>query len=285
MTQVFDHRICDLGEGPLWHPLRNQLFWFDILNCKLLTQENGAAREYLFDEIASAAGWIDDNTLLVASETQFLKLNLTTGEQTTVAPLDAENTQTRSNDGRADPLGGFWIGTMGKAAQHQAGAIYRLYKGEIRKVFDKITISNAICFDHAGRFAHFADTGLGQVFKVALDASGWPIGTPDVFLDFTADGLNPDGAVMDADGVLWVAQWGASRVAAYAPDGTFLRAVSVDAPHSSCPAFGGADLRTMFCTTALQGMDDAARLAHPDAGKVFAALDVAQGRAEYRVVL
>lgn len=285
MAQIYDNRACDLGEGALWHPLRQQLFWFDILNRKLLTQENGAAREYVFEEMASAAGWVDAETLLIATETRFLRLDLATGRQTTLAPLDAENPVTRSNDGRADPLGGFWIGTMGKSAQHQAGAIYRLYKGEIRKLFDKITISNSICFAPDGRFAHFSDTALGQVYKVALDTNGWPVGAPEVFIDFTKDGLNPDGAVMDADGNLWVAQWGAGRVAGYAPDGAFLRAVSVGGPHSSCPAFGGADLRTLFCTTALQDMVAAARAAHPDAGKVFAAVNVAQGRAEYQVRL
>ena len=282
---IFDPRICDLGEGALWHPLRQQFFWFDILNGKLLTQENGMAREYLFSEMASAAGWIDENTLLIATERRLLTLDLTTGGQTDVAPLEADNPVTRSNDGRADPFGGFWIGTMGKSAQYQAGAIYRLYKGEIRRLFDKISISNAICFAVDGSFAHFADTTLGQVFKVALDADGWPKGKPEVFLDFTEQGINPDGAVIDAQGVFWVAQWGAGRVAAYAPDGTFLRAVDMGGPHCSCPAFGGADLTTLFCTTALQGMDDMARQNNPDAGKVFVAHNIATGQAEHQVIL
>ena len=178
-----------------------------------------------------------------------------------------------------------FIGAMGKSAQFQAGAIYRLYRGEIRKIFDKITISNSICFAPDGSFAHFSDTALGQVFKVALDAQGWPIGQPQIFLDLTKDGLNPDGAVLDASGVFWVAQWGAGRVAAYAPDGSFLRSVAVGGPHSSCPAFGGADLTTLYCTTALQDMDAAARAQFPDAGKVFALPHIAQGQAEHQVIL
>jgi sugar lactone lactonase YvrE len=94
--------------------------------------------------------------------------------------------------------------------------------------------------------------------RVALDADGWPAGEPELFLDLSADALNPDGAVIDADGTTWIAQWGASRVAAYAPDGSFLRAVEFPAPHTSCPAFGGPDLTTLFCTSARQGMDAAA---------------------------
>jgi sugar lactone lactonase YvrE len=281
---IYDNRPCDLGEGAFWHPTRGQFFWFDILNRKLQTQENGP-REYLFSEMASAAGWLDHDTLLVATERRFLQLDLITGAQTDVMPLEADNPVTRSNDGRADPKGGFWIGTMGKSAQFQAGSIYRLYHGEIRKVFDKITISNSICFAPDGTFAHFSDTALGQVFKVALDSQGWPVGQPQVFLDLTKDGLNPDGAVLDASGLFWVAQWGAGRVAAYAPDGSFVRAVDVGGPHASCPAFGGADLTTLFCTTALQDMDDTARAAHPDAGKVFSLPQIAKGQAEHQVIL
>ena len=133
--------------------------------------------------------------------------------------------------------------------------------------------------------AQFSDTVTGKVFRVALDADGWPTGQPQVFLDLTSQGLWPDGSVIDAGGVTWLAQWGAGRVAAYAPDGQFLRAVPVGAPHSSCPAFGGAGLTTLFCTTAREGLDAAALAQHPDSGRVFAVADVAQGRAEPRVIL
>ncbi len=282
---IHDHRICDLGEGPLWHPLRDQLFWFDILNNKLLSQDALGPQEWTFDRRASAAGWINATELLVATETGLIRLNVETGAQTAVAAVEADQPNTRSNDGRADPSGGFWFGTMGKQAQPGAGSIYRYYRGEVRRLFKGITISNAICFPPEGTFAYFSDTALGRVMRVALDAEGWPKEQPETFLDLTADGLNPDGAVVDATGVIWLAQWGAGRVAAYAPDGGFIRAVPVDAPHSSCPAFGGAGLGTLYCTTALQDMDAAARAAYPNAGKVFAIEEVATGQREHMVIL
>lgn len=282
---IHDHRACELGEGPLWHPIREQLFWFDILNNKLLSQDATGPREWRFDRRASAAGWISQSELLVATETGLIRLDLETGTQTDLASVEADQPDTRSNDGRADPQGGFWFGTMGKTAAFEAGAIYRYYRGEIRKLFNRITISNSICFPPFGQFAHFSDTALGRVMRVSLDADGWPVGQPETFLDLTAEGLHPDGAVVDADGVLWLAQWGAGRVAAYAPDASFLRAVAVGGPHSSCPAFGGPDLTTLFCTTALQDMDAAARATYPDAGKVFAVEGVAKGQREHMVIL
>jgi sugar lactone lactonase YvrE len=282
---IFDARPCDLGEGPLWHPTRGQLFWFDILNKRLMTRTDAGPEHWQFDEMVSAAGWTGPDSLLIASESRLFSLDLVTGAQTTLAMIEAENPLTRSNDGRADRQGGFWIGTMGKRGGDDPGkgAIYRWYRGELRRLYPGITIPNAICFAPDGRTAHFADTVTGKVMRVALDSDGWPKGTPEVFLDLTAEGLHPDGAVIDAAGTLWLAQWGSARVAAYAMDGTFLRAVGFDAPHTSCPAIGSDG--TLYCTTALQGMDASARAAHPNAGKTFAAPAIAQGIPEPQVIL
>ena len=279
---IFDDRPCDLGEGPLWHPGRGQLFWFDILGRRLMTRMGEEQQEWRFPEIVSAAGWVDQNELLIASETRLFRLHLETGAAETVTPLDSDTSSTRSNDGRADPQGGFWIGTMGKNAEAGAGAIWRYYRGTLRKLFDKITISNSICFPPDGRTAQFSDTVTGRVMRVALDSDGWPKGEPEVFLDLSAEGLNPDGAVVDANGLTWLAEWGSARVSAYGRDGRRVHHVSFDAPHTSCPAFGGD---TLYCTTALQGMDTAARAAFPHAGKTFMAKGVAKGQTEHQVIL
>jgi sugar lactone lactonase YvrE len=143
---IYDETPCELGEGPLWHPSRGQLFWFDILGRCLLTREGGRRRSWQFDEHVSAAGWVSDTQLLVASETRLLTVDLDTDRREDVAPLEADDPRTRSNDGRADPWGGFWIGTMGKQAEPGLGAIYRLYRGELRRMFHPVTIPNAICF-------------------------------------------------------------------------------------------------------------------------------------------
>ncbi|MDZ4096360.1 MAG: SMP-30/gluconolactonase/LRE family protein, partial [Paracoccaceae bacterium] len=166
MIKVFDDRRCELGEGALWHPICEQLFWFDIIGKRLLTRSATGAQEWQFGEHVSAAGWIDRNTLLIASESALSRFTLSTGASVLVCPLEADNPKTRSNDGRADPQGGFWIGTMGKAAEPGAGAIYRYYKNELRCLFSKITISNAICFTENGKTAHFCDTATARVMRV-----------------------------------------------------------------------------------------------------------------------
>ncbi|MGQ0565359.1 MAG: SMP-30/gluconolactonase/LRE family protein [Gemmobacter sp.] len=279
---IFDTRACQLGEGPLWHPVREQLFWFDITGRRLLTRKGDSLQEWHFAEMVSAAGWTGPDGLFIASETGLFKFDIEFGTRTPVCELEAGNADTRSNDGRADPQGGFWIGTMSKQETRGAGGIYRWYRGELRCLYPRISIPNAICFAPDGRTAHFADTVTGQVMRVALDAQGWPQGAPEVHLDLRAEGLNPDGAVVDAEGRLWLAEWGAARVACYAPDGSRVMTMAFPAPHTSCPAFGGS---TLYCTTALHHMSDAARAAHPDAGCTFAATNVAQGQSEHRVIL
>ena len=140
-STIFDATACELGEGPFWHPERQQFFWCDILGRKLLTRTSNKTQCWNFPGHVSALGWTDNDHLLIASETALHLFDLTTGQTEEIAPLEADNPATRSNDGRADPQGGFWIGTMGKRAEANAGAIYRYYRGEVRTLYPDITIS------------------------------------------------------------------------------------------------------------------------------------------------
>ena len=285
VAQPFDSQPCMLGEGPLWHPALGALFWFDILAGTLFMRSAETRRRWTFDQMVSAAGWVDEDTLLVAGERALMRFSIASGQRQDLMPLEADSPQTRSNDGRADPWGGFWIGTMGKQAQQGAGAIYRFNGGVLRRLFSGITIPNAIAFAPDRGFATFADTVTGRVMRVALDpADGSPMGEPEVFLDLSRQGLNPDGAVFDAQGRFWLAQWGASRVACYGQDGAFLSEVKVPTPHASCPAFGGDDLQTLFVTTAQQGLA-ASDAAFGQAGQTFSARVAARGQREHQVVL
>lgn len=287
---IFDDTVCELGEGALWHPERQALFWFDILHKRLHMKGAGGLRVWDMPDMTSAAAMLPDGDLLLASETGLWRFNPDDpdAKRVLITPLDADDSGTRSNDGRADRQGGFWIGTMGKRGPQDVrrGAIWRYYKGELRKIFAKFTIPNAICFSPDGSAAYFTDTPTQLVWRVALGADGWPKAVPETFLDLTTQGLFPDGAVVAADGTFWNAQWGAGRVAVYAPDGSFLRAVEFDgSAQTSCPAFGGPDLATLYCTTALEGMDAAARAANPNAGKTLAALAAGKGLAEPVVII
>ncbi len=283
---VFDDTPCMLGEGPLWHPERDQLFWFDVIGKSLVTRAGGKSASWRFDVHVSAAGWIDREELLIASEAALFAFDLRTGRQEPICPLEADNPVTRSNDGRADPWGGFWIGTMGKNAEPGAGAIYRFYRGELRRLFAPLTIPNAISFTPDRSCAFYADTPTGRIWRQPLaQADGWPEGEAALFLDLKAEGLRPDGAVVDLEGCMWNAQYGAGRVARYAMDGHLLSTVDLPARNTTCPAFGGPGLSTLYVTSALQGVSASQRSAQASAGMTFAIESPVAGQAEHRVLI
>lgn len=267
---VFDDTVCELGEGPLWHPINQQLLWFDILTkrlfCKGLTDTS--AQQWQFDEHVSAAGWVDSEHLLIASETALFKFNLRTAAQQHLCDLEADKPDNRSNDGRADPWGGFWIGTMGKQNQPQAGAIYRYYQGQLKQLKSQITITNAICFSADKRFVYYTDTAEQIVWRQTLDEQGWPINEACAFLDLREQDLNPDGAIIDQQGNMWVAQWDAARVAQYSANGEYLSAVDLPTDHISCPAFGGPGMQKLFVTSSKAWLSKAKAASQP-AGKTF----------------
>lgn len=277
----YDTRICELGEGPIWHPERGQFFWFDILGRRLLSRDGDGPQEWRFDRMASAAGWVDRDRLLIGTETGLALMDLRDASLRDIAPIEADDADTRSNDGRADRQGGFWIGTMGKAAQQGRGAIYRFHRGEVRKLVEGITIPNAICFSPDGRTAHYADTRQAKVWRLALDSDGWPVGEPRPWLDLRPLGLSPDGAVIDSEGAFCVACWGAGRVVRFAPDGKKLDEIAVGGAHSSCPAFGAEDMRDLLVTTACEGIDDP----DPAQGLPYLTRAATPGLPEPRVIL
>ena len=282
--QVFDDTYCELGEGAFWHPERQSFLWFDILDRRLHERSPDGRHEWEMPELTSALGWVGGNLVVLSTETGLTLFDLETGQRALLAAIDPDPA-TRSNDGRADPWGGFWHSTMGKNAEKGAGGIWRWYRGALRQLRDGLTIPNSICFDQPRKRAYFSDTDRKMLWVWTLDDQGWPVGEPQPFIDFSRDGLNPDGAVTDGEGRLWIAQWGAGRVACHDTDGRFLSAVDVGATQTSCPVFGGPDLTAMMVTTAWEGMDAAARAADPQAGCCFVVQTRAQGLAAPRVIL
>jgi len=275
---------CSLGEGPLWHPQRERLYWFDIPVGRLHTCNHlgGQHHQWDFGEPASAAGWIDTDTLLVATASGLQRFNLLTGEWTTVIGLESDNAVTRSNDGRIGPDGSFWIGTMALDGSPREGAYYRYHNGKMDCLAPKVSIPNATCFSPDGRTAYLADTRKQVIWSWPLDELGNPQGEKRVHINLREQNLNPDGAVCDAQGYLWNAQWGAWRIARYAPDGSLDKVIELPVSQPTCPAFGGPDLKTLFITSASEGLSEKDLEKQPDAGMVMAMeLDIA-GLPEHR---
>lgn len=278
---IHDDRTTLLGEGPLWHPERHELWWCDILGRRV----HGPGRSHATTDMPSAMGWIDRGTVLLAQRGALLTLDLDSGATDHVAPLDADRPDLRSNDGRADPWGGFWVGTMGIEAEPRAGNYWRYYRGETRRLWGGVGIPNATCF-HPSGFAVWCDTQMGIAWRQDLDdAHGWPKGDPTPFVDLSGQGRNIDGAVFDAEGTLWAAMWGEGAVVGFREGGREVGRFEFPARQTSCPALGGEGLSTLFCTSASIGLAQPLAAREPDQGRTFALPTGLKGLPEHRVIL
>jgi len=288
IADVFLDIPYELGEGPLWHDERGELFWCSILAGELhaCNADGNNHRTWSFGEAVSAAAVVDRRNLLVATASGLMRFDIDSGVSEGVCAFPESGTPVRSNDGRAGPGGAFWISTMGRKAEPGAGALYRFSGDTLTVKRNGMTIPNATCFSPDGAWGYFSDMSIQAILRWRLDPdTGDTIGEPGMFIDLKPEQLMPDGAVADSEGCIWNAQWGAGRVARYDPNGRFVEAVTVPAAQVTCPAFGGADMKTLFVTSAWEGMSAAARRADPLAGAVFAVEVPVAGRPEFRVDL
>jgi len=287
-TRTLSDWHCHLGEGCTYDAATDTAWWFDILERTLFQADraSGMVSSHALPLMASVLAFIDDQRQLLATENGLYVRDVADGRLTLHMPLEADNAATRSNDGRVHPCGALWIGTMGRSAEKGAGAIYRFYRGELRQLYAGITIPNAICFSPDGATAYFTDSSQGILHRVAIDpANALPTGNPETLYDNSGGVGSLDGAVVDAEGLIWNARWGGSCIDAYTPEGDRVRTVRIPAKQPSCPVFVGRNFDRLLVTTAWEGMDERARAADPHHGQTFV-LDVgARGRPEPRVRL
>jgi sugar lactone lactonase len=284
---ILSEARCHLGEGATYDAARGTAWWFDILDRRLFEADiaRGTVRIHALPVMGSALGLLADGRQVVASEEGVHLRDPADGRLALLHPAEHGPVPRRSNDGRVHPAGTFWFSMMGRHAEAGAGAIYALHAGTVHRLFPALSIPNAICFSADGSTGFFADTARHVLFRVTLDpATGLPADAP-VPIHRHEGGGGLDGATIDAEGLIWIARWGGSRVDCFTPAGERVRSVAVPALQASCPVFVGADLDRLLVTSAWEHMDAQARAADPHGGKTFLVDPGARGRPEPRVRL
>ncbi len=268
------HETChELAEGPVAHPERSSILWFDIPHGLLYERpfSGGTVRQHALGVMASVAALVDRRRILIATERDLRLYDLDSRDSRAIHPFITDHPHLRSNDGRVHPSGALWISSMGKQAEPEQGAIWWFREGELRLLFERITIGNAICFGNGGRIAYFADSASRTIWRVTTDPeTGLPTGDPAVFKRFADSEGEPDGAIVDADGRLWSAAWGAAAVYVWNVDATLFDYHRLPVSQPTCPAFFGENLDAVVVTSAYQNLAADARLsAEPLAGALF----------------
>jgi len=265
-----------LGEGLVWHAGR--WWWTDIEASTLFAWRQGTAVPSfcrLPDRLGSFAHCRSGRVLLglakrlaVASLSDELELT----QLQTLAPVDAAEPRTRINDGRTDRSGNFVFGTMNEAKEKRAIASFYQFSqrhGLRRLALPAVAIANSICFSVDGRTMYFCDSLAQRIQQCDYDAETAQVDNVRTFTQMDRKDAWPDGSVIDAEGCLWNAQWGAGRVARYDPAGQLMGVLSAPAAHTSCPAIGGEDMDLLMLTTARTELSREALAAQPLSGSLF----------------
>ena len=278
-----------VGESAIWHEVESALYWVDIegLTVNRLHAASGKFSSWKMGSNPSALAIDDNNVLVVATRERLLRLNTTDGAETPIADAPYDTSKVRFNDGRVDPAGRFWIGTMYEPRDQPAAEMYVLDRDNLRCAWrGGMTNSNGLAWSLDGRTMFHADTTTHRIDCYDFDVATGEHSNRRTILTFPTDktapdyGGRPDGATIDSEGMYWVAMFEGGRVLRISPTGEILREIKlpVRCPTSVC--FGGPDLRTLYITSASHGRSSEEIAQYPHTGKVLSVrLDVA-GREE-----
>jgi sugar lactone lactonase YvrE len=262
--------LVEHAEGPFWDG--KQLGWVDILAGRLwLARDSGSALadERCFDigrplgaaVPAQGGGW------LLAAGVGFAYL-APDGTLRELADSKNDPQRIRMNDGKCDPAGRFWAGTMAYDQTPGAGALYRLdLDGSLDTVLSGVTISNGLGWSPDHSIVYYIDSGTGGVDAFDYDQRDGSIHNRRALVRIPNEEGMPDGMAVDDEGCLWVALWGGSAVRRYDPLGRHIGTVKVPASHTSSCCFGAGT--TLFITTSRLDLSPERLAAEPDAGRVF----------------
>ncbi len=263
-----------VGEGVTWDARTQHVWWTDIQKSKLYKLHFKSRNLIVYDlpeRLGSFGLTTDPDCLVCAFAGGFYLLWPASNERKLLASIEADIEGTRMNDGRLDPAGRFWAGTMVEDPSKAAGAkgaIYSLEDGVVERRDGGFSISNGMAWNKAGTRMYFADSPQQTIWIYDFDGAAGTIDNRQIFAK-TAKGAYPDGAIVDSNDNYWSAQWGSGAVVCYSPDGTVLDTLQTEAPQVACAAFGGPESNILFVTSATEDMSADTQARHPKSGHMF----------------
>ncbi|UTF59112.1 SMP-30/gluconolactonase/LRE family protein [Gilvimarinus sp. DA14] len=265
---------CELGEGVLWDDIEQRLWWTDILDQCLYSAaiDGGELKRWPAPEAITAFGFTSELGQLICSFASGIGYFWPATGQRQWLARPALQGAARFNDGRVDPWGNFWAGTLSPGAQK--AKLYR-YDGRLSEERVGLEIANGLCWSPDGKRAYHADSPRREIHEFTL--CGGHLGRGRLFAR-TPEGVFPDGACTDAAGNLWSAQWGGAQVVCYSNTGAVIATLELPVSQPSCVAFGGPQLHHLVVTSAWENMTQTERKREPRAGNVFVYRTPFQGR-------
>lgn len=278
---------AQLGEGPVWCPREQVLYWVDSMAPAMhrFDPASGAVKAWAMPDLIGSFALREKGGAILALRKGFYEFDFARGDVRTIAEPEA-GSENRFNDGKVDRRGRFWAGSMHFAGlpRQPKGSLYRLDPGlsPPRKMETGIRTSNGIGWSPDNRTMYYTDTRAQAIWAYDFDLESGQIRNRRTLAHVPGTTGSPDGLTVDADGFIWSVNWGGSRIVRYAPDGQIERSVMLPVTRPTSCSFGGVDLRTLYVTSARDGLDDAQLAKEPLAGAIFAFEPGMQGLPEPR---
>ena len=255
------HQHARLGEGALWYAPAQELYWLDITGQCVFIYDPSTGNNRSID-IGRDVGTLvprKSGGLILAVKGGFASLDLDTEEVEDIALLEENLPNNRMNDGKCDPAGRFWAGSMAYDLTEGAGSLYCMDTDlTVRQVLSDVTLSNGLVWSQDEKTFYFIDSGTSQIAAYDYDKSTGDISNRRVVVDISDEEGLLDGMSIDENDNLWVAVYGAGDIRCWDPsDGQLLAKVEIpDAKLTTSCAFGGLELNELYITTASDGLTE-----------------------------
>jgi sugar lactone lactonase YvrE len=269
-----------LGESPFWHPREQRLYWCDIAG-RAVYRSDAAGAEFTrweFDCEPGSCAPLLDGGLIVALRDGLWRFDTATGQRTLLAAVPYDAAHERFNEGKCDPQGRFWVGTIYEPRHPPRAALYCYDQGLLQRKVQGLTTANGLAWSPDGRTMYWSDTPAHTIYACDFEPATGALSRHRVFVRFPSKepgqdassyGGRPDGAAVDAEGCYWVAMYEGQRLLRLAPTGECVYELRLPVRCPTMPCFGGPDLKTIYITTARANRPPAELAEQPWAGCVL----------------
>ncbi len=264
-----------LGEGPLWHPEEQALYWVDIHQSRVERFDplSGSRQTFHIPQTITALGIRRAGGFVVSARHGFGDWDGVSEEVKIFARPEAHLLTNRFNDGAVGPSGHFWAGTMDESPQTEPpnpGSLYRLGADrQVECMQTGLTISNGLGWSPDGTRMYFTDTLRHTIYVYEHDSASGEIANRRDFVHDPDEPGVPDGLAVDREGFVWSARWGGWKLTRYDPDGRAAGEIILPVECPTSCTFGGETLNDLYITSAWTALSPAQRKAQPLAGDVF----------------
>ncbi len=269
---VLEHR-CLLGEGPVWDKNHQSICWVDILLGEIHEYQPSKKmhKKFSVDQMIGAVTICSNGNFLAALKNGFGFIDRISGEVTMIAHPETHLPGNRFNDGKSDPAGRFWAGTMSHNDEPKKGNLYLLDSDfSVTKKIRDVSISNGLAWSSDHKTFYYIDTPTYEIVAYDFDIASGNIENKRTVIEIDRIDGSPDGMTIDNDGMLWVAHWDGWQVTRWNPEtGEKIKSFSLPVGRVTSCCFGGEKYQDLYITSARTGLSDDQLKEQPLAGSLF----------------